>query len=691
MEARWHAGRARQGHRRRISSRAQRHPPGPVGDGRRNGRALRRSPGRMPLPGARFLPLPELSFSCMFSSRTTASSRPARSSPTTMRRCRSRAASGKRLKIKATAVLLRLREPSPTAADRRGAEASPPSSTRISCGTFRATANSVSIDLAREYYGASPAPARGRRGRAARSRPRRCIFYKRGKGRLSAGAAAGAQGAALASVERKKREGEQMAAWGDELRARRPARRASARSSTMLLYQPDKNTLEWKSARRGVRHGAEESGRRCSPRAARSLVARLPLQRVPGAGVSQGHLRLPPAGALAPCARACRAPTSARSRSTTRRRPKSTMRSRCASCRTATTKSASISPRRRSAFRARSPLDAAARARLSTVYMPGRKITMLPDDVRGRVHAGGRPQSAGAVAVRRSRAPTGRCSGRDARRSRADRRQPAARCDRRSVRRRSAADRPDPPWTTELRVLVEARAARWCGCAWQGGHRAHRLQLPRRLGRDDRRSEAGRVRIVPRPRGSPLDKLIAELMIFVNSTGASCSPTRAGRGPLPDAVGRQGEDEHAPGEHQGLGRRTLPVVELAASPLQRSRESAAAARDARWERNRRTPRTTPSSSRRSPISRRPTRSYAEFQDRMEHYWCLRWLAAGAVSPRPPGTVIRDTLVRFDQLPLVVRLADLPALARGNAGPDRDRSHRPRRGHARCRYAESSNT
>jgi exoribonuclease-2 len=53
--------------------------------------------------------------------------------------------------------------------------------------------------------------------------------------------------------------------------------------------------------------------------------------------------------------------------------------------------------------------------------------------------------------------------------------------------------------------------------------------------------------------------------------------------------------------------------------------------------------------------------YAEFQDRMEHYWCLRWLLQEGVS-ETTATVIRDTLVRFDRIPLIERLPDLPALA-----------------------------
>ena len=99
------------------------------------------------------------------------------------------------------------------------------------------------------------------------------------------------------------------------------------------------------------------------------------------------------------------------------------------------------------------PLDAIARERLSTVYMPGRKITMLPDDGRSprsrspRAHA--RPR---CRCTPKSR-PTARWCGT----RRASNRVPIAanlRLD--AIGDAFANDLPspaDPPWTAELRAL----------------------------------------------------------------------------------------------------------------------------------------------------------------------------------------------------------------------------------------------
>jgi len=56
-------------------------------------------------------------------------------------------------------------------------------------------------------------------------------------------------------------------------------------------------------------------------------------------------------------------------------------------------------------------------------------------------------------------------------------------------------------------------------------------------------------------------------------------------------------------------------------------------------------------------------AYGDFQRSMERYWCLRWLLQERVHT-VQASVLRDNLVRFDDLPLVARVASLPSLASG---------------------------
>jgi exoribonuclease-2 len=57
-------------------------------------------------------------------------------------------------------------------------------------------------------------------------------------------------------------------------------------------------------------------------------------------------------------------------------------------------------------------------------------------------------------------------------------------------------------------------------------------------------------------------------------------------------------------------------------------------------------------------------AYGEFQRRMERYWCLRWLIQERAET-VAATVIRESLVRFDDLPLIVRVPSVPPLDPGS--------------------------
>jgi exoribonuclease-2 len=225
-----------------------------------------------------------------------------------------------------------------------------------------------------------------------------------------------------------------------------------------------------------------------------------------------------------------------------------------------------------------------------------------------------------------------------------------------------ASDTPrddDPPWTAELRAL-------WRLVGHLSAVRAKpdfpRVEYSFYVDWDapGARGEAGRVSILPRARGSPLDKLVAELMIHVNATWGQVLADAGAAGLY--RVQSNGKVRFAtrPGEHQGLG---VSHYLWASSPLRRysdlvnQRQLLACVRGERAAYDERDPELLAILT----DFEATYAQYAEFQDRMERYWCLRALVQEGVS-EAPARVVRDTLVRFDGLPLVVRLPDLPPLA-----------------------------
>jgi len=300
-----------------------------------------------------------------------------------------------------------------------------------------------------------------------------------------------------------------------------------------------------------------------------------------------------------------------------------------------------------------SPLDAIARERLSTVYMPGRKITMLPDEVieRFTLAAGATPP---VVSLYIEAAPDGTPLKHVTRLERI----PIAanlRLDAIGERFAEAAAPGEPEWTDELRVLW--RVAQKLE-AVRGKTETQRVEYSFRVDWDA--APDGRVAIVPRPRGSPLDKLVAELMIYVNSTWGKVLADAIVPGLYRTQTAGKVKMSTTPEPHQGLG---VAQYLWASSPLRRysdlvnQQQLLAVVGGAKPP----YPHGDAQLFAAAADFESTYAQYAEFQSRMEQYWCLRWLIQEHVQ-ETTATVLRENLVRFDALPLVLRVADMPPLA-----------------------------
>ena len=56
-------------------------------------------------------------------------------------------------------------------------------------------------------------------------------------------------------------------------------------------------------------------------------------------------------------------------------------------------------------------------------------------------------------------------------------------------------------------------------------------------------------------------------------------------------------------------------------------------------------------------------AYNDFQQTMERYWCLRWLGQENAK-QADAVVLKEDVLRLVDIPLVIRLAGLPQVARG---------------------------
>lgn len=317
-------------------------------------------------------------------------------------------------------------------------------------------------------------------------------------------------------------------------------------------------------------------------------------------------------------------------------------------------------------------LDQAARGRMSTIYAPGLKITMLPAPwIEAFSLAAGRvlPVLSLYVDVERdSLRPLGRETRLERVRIDANLRHDLL--DEQVTETHVAAGVLDVPHGRELLFL------------W---HFARRLLAERELVRGkpepsgkvdysfvlDGEDERARVTIRPRRRGAPLDLIVAELMILANSHWAgwlaelkragiyrSQSLQRVGGRWLPGRV-RMGT---VPAPHESMG---VPHYSWCTSPLRRYVDLVNQQQLIAAVRGEAAPYPANDADLFGIVSSFDAAyaMYGEFQERLERYWCLRWLQQESVS-RVAATVLKADLLRIDDLPLLTRVAGLPLLERG---------------------------
>jgi exoribonuclease-2 len=301
-----------------------------------------------------------------------------------------------------------------------------------------------------------------------------------------------------------------------------------------------------------------------------------------------------------------------------------------------------------------SPLDTIARERLSTAYMPGRKYTMLPDDVVAAFsldHGAAQPAVSLYFEVGADGLPLST-------HSRVERVPIAANLRHAQYDVLNAAfekgEGAGLEYEDDLREL------------WRVA-----LALEKRRGRPSTGAaildytffvEDDRVRIVPRKRGSPLDKLVSELMILVNSSwGALLAERDVAAIYRVQSTGKVRLSVHAEA-HEGLG---VSCYAWMSSPLRRYVDLVNQWQLAASLQGRRPPFTRTSEGLLTALRAFEITyaRYDEHQRAMETYWSLRWLLQES-RDAVDGTVIRENLVRLEGVPMVIRVGSLPELASG---------------------------
>ncbi|MDR2208359.1 MAG: RNB domain-containing ribonuclease [Azoarcus sp.] len=306
-----------------------------------------------------------------------------------------------------------------------------------------------------------------------------------------------------------------------------------------------------------------------------------------------------------------------------------------------------------------SRLDAIARRRLSTVYMPGNKITMLPDDVvtAFTLSAGGvRPAVSLYLDVRSDLTIVGH-------ESRIEDVPVVANLrhhDIEPVFNETTLTKggPDFPWKKELTLLWDIATVLEAGRG-KPSENAHQVDYSFSVDWEQNTPDGpGAVTIGQRLRGSPLDKLVAELMILANSTWGRLLDESGVPGLYRVQSGGKVRMATVAAPHEGLG---VDCYAWSSSPLRRYTDLVN-----QWQiiavLNGTAPAFAPKSTDLMEAMRDFELAYAEyleFQRRIERYWCVRWLRQNN-EHATEAIVLRDNLVRLIDIPFIFKVPSLPA-------------------------------
>ncbi len=324
----------------------------------------------------------------------------------------------------------------------------------------------------------------------------------------------------------------------------------------------------------------------------------------------------------------------------------------------------------------RDSLDTIARKRLSTVYMPGDKITMLPDSLVDcfTLDAGKyRPVLSLYVAVDSSDWSVMKTESRVEKICVADNLRHND-LDDQVTEGALATGEGNYPHKEAIRILWQ------CAQAFEKQRMLKRESFglkPEQINRVDFGfyvSKDGIVTIERRQRSAPLDRIVAEMMIFANSTWGrlmvDCGVPGIYRSQIYDGWGKRllvKMVTHA-APHQGLG---VDQYAWCTSPLRRYTDLVN-----QWQvlaciqHGNAASLVAPFRSKDdadlfaiiSAFDATYT-AYNEFQGKMERYWCLKWLEQHQVR-QADAVVIRDGAVRLVDIPLVIPMPDMQAFAWG---------------------------